>query len=328
MLVVDDSAYVRKVVTQMLSRSPFIEVVGDGARRPRRRSNWPTRLQPDVITCDLNMPEMDGVAFVQAQMATPAGADRHHQRRQRRRASRCSRRSTPAPSTSCRSRRRSPAIGCSTWPTSWSQKVKAAAGRQCVARRPSPPEPLRGAAAPRSGRAGDGAVDIVVIGISTGGPQALKVAHAAPAAADFPVPVGIVLHMPVGYTELYAREARRAVADDREGSGGRRRTAAGARVCWRPPDATSRSGGPATASSRISTCGRSTRRTARRWTCMFQSAAEIYGARTLGVVMTGMGADGREGAAWIKARGRPNPYRSRRVRASCMVCRARSSKRG
>jgi two-component system, chemotaxis family, protein-glutamate methylesterase/glutaminase len=36
---------------------------------------------------------------------------------------------------------------------------------------------------------------------------------------------------------------------------------------------------------------------------LFQSAAEIYGARTLGVVMTGMGSDGREGAAWIKARG-------------------------
>jgi two-component system chemotaxis response regulator CheB len=36
---------------------------------------------------------------------------------------------------------------------------------------------------------------------------------------------------------------------------------------------------------------------------LFQSAAEMYGARTLGVVMTGMGSDGREGAAWIKARG-------------------------
>jgi two-component system chemotaxis response regulator CheB len=36
---------------------------------------------------------------------------------------------------------------------------------------------------------------------------------------------------------------------------------------------------------------------------LFQSAAEVYGDRVLGVVMTGMGADGREGAAWIKARG-------------------------
>ena len=36
---------------------------------------------------------------------------------------------------------------------------------------------------------------------------------------------------------------------------------------------------------------------------LFQSAAEVFGARTLGVVMTGMGADGRDGAAWIKAKG-------------------------
>ena len=36
---------------------------------------------------------------------------------------------------------------------------------------------------------------------------------------------------------------------------------------------------------------------------LFQSAADVYGAGVLGVVMTGMGADGREGAAWIKAHG-------------------------
>jgi two-component system, chemotaxis family, protein-glutamate methylesterase/glutaminase len=36
---------------------------------------------------------------------------------------------------------------------------------------------------------------------------------------------------------------------------------------------------------------------------LFQSAADVYGDRVLGVVMTGMGSDGREGAAWIKARG-------------------------
>jgi two-component system chemotaxis response regulator CheB len=35
---------------------------------------------------------------------------------------------------------------------------------------------------------------------------------------------------------------------------------------------------------------------------LFQSAAEIFGSRTLAVIMTGMGADGRLGAAWIKAR--------------------------
>jgi two-component system chemotaxis response regulator CheB len=36
---------------------------------------------------------------------------------------------------------------------------------------------------------------------------------------------------------------------------------------------------------------------------LFQSAANVFGSRVLGVVMTGMGSDGREGAAWIKAKG-------------------------
>ena len=36
---------------------------------------------------------------------------------------------------------------------------------------------------------------------------------------------------------------------------------------------------------------------------LFRSAADVFGERVLGIVMTGMGSDGREGAAWIKARG-------------------------
>src|SRR5215475_3041301 len=67
-LVVDDSAYVRKVVAQMLGRSPFIEVVGT-ARDGVEALQLADELQPDVITCDLNMPVMDGVAFVRAQMS-------------------------------------------------------------------------------------------------------------------------------------------------------------------------------------------------------------------------------------------------------------------
>ena len=80
-LVVDDSAYVRKVVTQMLTRSPFIEVVGT-ARDGREALELAVEKRPDVITCDLNMPEMDGVAFVREQMAPQPDPDRHHQRRQ------------------------------------------------------------------------------------------------------------------------------------------------------------------------------------------------------------------------------------------------------
>ena len=116
-VVVDDSAYVRKVVKQMLSRSPFIEVVGT-ARDGAEALEMVAELKPDVVTCDLNMPAMDGVAFVRAADGAPAGADPHHQHRERSPASRCSRRSMPAPSTSSRSRRRSRPIGCSRSPTS------------------------------------------------------------------------------------------------------------------------------------------------------------------------------------------------------------------
>src|ERR1043165_194973 len=66
-LVVDDSAYVRKVVTQMLSRSPFLEVVGT-ARDGKDALEKVEALNPDVITCDLIMPEMNGVEFVTEQM--------------------------------------------------------------------------------------------------------------------------------------------------------------------------------------------------------------------------------------------------------------------
>jgi two-component system, chemotaxis family, protein-glutamate methylesterase/glutaminase len=67
-LVVDDSAYVRKVVTQMLSRSPLLEVVGT-ARDGREALDQVVELHPDVVTCDLIMPNLDGVGFVTEQMA-------------------------------------------------------------------------------------------------------------------------------------------------------------------------------------------------------------------------------------------------------------------
>src|SRR6478735_7109914 len=67
-LVVDDSAYVRKVVSQMLSRTGDIEVIGI-ARDGNEALELVEELRPDVVTCDLVMPELDGVGFVRAQMS-------------------------------------------------------------------------------------------------------------------------------------------------------------------------------------------------------------------------------------------------------------------
>jgi two-component system chemotaxis response regulator CheB len=65
-LVVDDSAYVRKVVSQLLSKSPFLEVVGT-ARDGQEALERVVELEPDVVTCDLIMPNLDGVGFVREQ---------------------------------------------------------------------------------------------------------------------------------------------------------------------------------------------------------------------------------------------------------------------
>jgi two-component system chemotaxis response regulator CheB len=195
-LVVDDSAYVRKVLRQILGRSPFIDVVGaahDGAEA----LEMVEQLRPDVVTTDLMMPVMDGVEFVRTQMA---------------------RRPIPILVVSIASESgelvlaalEAGAIDVVRKPTALATekifeitdelvaKVKSAAGtplgpapRAAVSQ---PPALLPVARPPHTSR-----IDLIAIGISTGGPQGLK--QVIPLlAADFPIPVAIVLHMPVGYT--------------------------------------------------------------------------------------------------------------------------------
>jgi two-component system chemotaxis response regulator CheB len=154
-------------------------------------------------------------------------------------------------------------------------------------------------AAPRTA---GGAADLVVIGISTGGPQALRqVIPQLP--ADFPVPVAMVLHMPVGYTEMYARRldeiSALKVVEAAEGDVVRAGTAflapAGRHLCFvRQGDGSVRAHldvHPLDTPHRPAV------------DVLFRSAAEAYGGRVLGVVMTGMGQDGLLGAAHVKAQG-------------------------
>jgi two-component system, chemotaxis family, protein-glutamate methylesterase/glutaminase len=296
-LVVDDSAYVRKVVAQMLSRSPFLEVVAT-ARDGEEALEAALEHTPDVITCDLNMPGMNGVAFVSEQM---------------------SRRPVPILIMSVANRSgeqvlaalEAGAVDFVQKPTALAserlldvteeliQKVKAAATVPMGRLVPATVEPSPIAAV--SGRIASGQFDVVVIGISTGGPQGLK--QVIPRLqADCPVPILIVLHMPVGYTELYARKldelSALAVSEAQQGDeivAGRVLVApAGRHLSLR------RAQGSLSAHLDIRPLDTPHRPSV---DVLFQSAAEVCGGRTLGVVMTGMGADGRDGAAWIKARG-------------------------
>jgi two-component system chemotaxis response regulator CheB len=180
------------------------------------------------------------------------------------------------------------------------EKVKAAAGiplRRLPIPRVLAAEPPRPAAV-----SGEGRVDIVVLGISTGGPQALR--YLVPLLpADFPVPLAIVMHMPVGYTEMYARKldelaaihVREAGEGDAMEPGVVLIAPAGRHLSFHRVN-----GGPVTAhldARPFNTLHRPS------VDVLFQSAAEAYGDRVLGVVMTGMGSDGKQGAAWIKAQG-------------------------
>jgi two-component system chemotaxis response regulator CheB len=295
-LIVDDSAYVRKVVKQMLSRSPFIEVVG-AARDGVEALEMTESLQPDVVTCDLNMPRMGGSAFVREQSA---------------------RRALPIVIMSVENESGEEALAALDAgavdfiqkPTALAtekifeiseeliSKVKAAANATVMRLQPltvaPPPAVVRPPGAAR--------IDVVLIGISTGGPQALKfLIPQLP--ADLPVPVAIVMHMPEGYTEVYARKldeiSALTVHEASEGlelkpgvvmlaKAGRhlrlRRVSDGRVVAHLDP-------------ARLDTAHRPS------VDVLFQSAAEIYGSRILGVVMTGMGNDGKQGSAWIKAQG-------------------------
>ena len=297
-LVVDDSAYVRKVVREILSRSPFVEVVGT-ARDGREALELVEQLEPDVVTCDLIMPELDGVGFVREQM----------QRR-------------PVPiiimsvakdtAEAALNALDAGAIDFVQKPTALaSEKIfevstelidKVKAAGNIALNRIAPTAPSQTFAEPAIKIAGNHSVDLVVIGISTGGPQALK--RLIPQLPnDFPVPVVMVMHMPVGYTEMYAAklneqsqlEVREAAEGDEIKPGlvflapaGRHLTlkrdisrGVVAHLDARPFDMLHR---PAV-------------------DVLFKSAAEVYGNRVLGVVMTGMGSDGKQGAAWIKSQG-------------------------
>jgi two-component system, chemotaxis family, protein-glutamate methylesterase/glutaminase len=297
-VVIDDSAYVRKVVKEILSRSPFVEVVGV-ARDGREALELVEQLKPDVITCDLIMPELDGVGFVREQMR---------------------RRPVPIIIMSIASETAEAtltaldagAVDFVQKPTALAsekifevssqliEKVKAA-GKIPLARIHET-APLVTAPSATNDVSGSKLVDLVVIGISTGGPQALKrLIPQLP--GNFRVPVAMVMHMPIGYTEMYAAKlnemcvlnVREAAENDKVEAGTVLLAAAGRHLNFkRTLDGsvvTHLDARPFDSLHRPSV------------DVMFQSAAEVYGSRVLGVVMTGMGSDGKHGAAWIKSQG-------------------------
>lgn len=296
-LIIDDSAYVRKVVSQMLSRSPFIEVVGT-ARSGIEGLERVESLNPDVVTCDLIMSEMDGVTFVREQMK---------------------RKFVPIIIMSIASETGEMALtALEVGAIDFVQKPTALATEKILEVTEELINKVKAAADITSSRIPHipteqptqvlrttkikSDVDVVVLGISTGGPQALR--YLVPQLPeDFAVPLVVVMHMPVGYTEMYAKRLNELTkldfheAQDNEtlNPGNGLLAPAGRHLSFRRSEngsvTTHLDSRPFDTTHRPSV------------DVLFKSASEVFGPRVLAILMTGMGNDGKEGAAWIKAKG-------------------------
>ena len=297
-LVVDDSAFARKIVREILDASPLIQVVGT-ARDGAEALELVESLRPDLVTCDLIMPKLDGVNFVKKQMAR-----------------------NPLPILILSSAEEDAgnvlealsagAVDFIRKPTALASNDLRLIGERLVAQVCAIAEvpvekllaerPKLAVPALKRSPAQPSHADIVVIGISTGGPQALR--QLIPSfPATFPVPIAVVLHMPIGYTALFAEklneisplEVREAKEGDRVVPGLVLIAAAGRHLAF-----TRALDGEVRATLPMHPLEKLHRPSA---DVLFSSAAEHYGNRVLAVVMTGMGNDGTEGAAWIKAKG-------------------------
>lgn len=318
-LVVDDSGFFRRRVSEILSADANIQVIGT-ATNGREAIDQTIALKPDVITMDYEMPMMDGITAVRNIMqrcptpvlmfsslthegarvtldALEAGAadflpknfedisrnpqkvkellcERIHGIARSNRRSLGSSAPTPAPA---------PAPAASSGST-----VRAATAP--LARSAPAPSPASATSAPKRK-----AYKLVAIGTSTGGPVALqRVLTQLP--ASFPAPIVLIQHMPAAFTKAFAERLDKlckiSVKEAEDGD------------VLRPGLALLAPGGkqmmvdtrgvirilPGDERLNYKPCVDIT----------FGSVAKSYNDKVLAVVLTGMGADGREGARLLK----------------------------
>jgi two-component system, chemotaxis family, protein-glutamate methylesterase/glutaminase len=298
-LVVDDSALMRKLIPMILERDPDIEVVGtamDGAFALRKIAE----LRPDVVTLDLEMPRMDGIETLRMIM-----------------------RSAPLPvivfSTHSREGAYSTFKALAVGAIDFVAKPKDAAAGHLdpvayqliekikVAKRAGGPKSLPKMemelppATKKHTRPALPPNRVISIGISTGGPNALQflLSQIPP---DFPATFLIVQHMPEGFTDMFARRLDECCAlDVQEAKSGDLLVAGRALICpgnrhmmvRRMPrgEMVVLADSPAINGHRPSV------------DVLFHSVAQEFGLTAVGILMTGMGEDGAEGLGAIKSAG-------------------------
>jgi two-component system chemotaxis response regulator CheB len=298
-LVVDDSALMRKLIPQILATDSSIEVVGtaiDGNFGLKKIEE----LKPQVVTLDLEMPGMGGLDMLKEIM-----------RRHRVPVIVVSSHSTSGATVTLKAL----SLGAFDFvakPTDVSSrmqevgrelisKIKAAAQSRGIQIRPELDFPTLAVREKNKAASAKEPSRIVAIGISTGGPQSLQflLSHLP---AEFPGSIVGVQHMPEGFTEMFARRLDECCAlNVKEAQSGDMLLAGRVLICpgnrhlkvKRMPlgDVTILSDDVQVNGHRPSA------------DVLFKSVAEEFGQRAIGVLMTGMGEDGAHGLGLIKAAG-------------------------
>ena len=312
-LVVDDSVVVRRLVSDVLASDPDIEVVAT-ASNGRLALARMDQVSPDLVTLDIEMPELDGIATL---------------RELRSRGSR-----VPVIMFSTLTERGATATldaleaGASDYVTkpanvgsisesleqvrqSLVPKIKAlvprprSAGPASVLPRQTAPVVGGGVPArtfvPAPRQARTSPVRVLVVGCSTGGPDALaKLLAGLP--SDLPVPVAVVQHMPPVFTRQFAMRLDRTLPlRVLEAEGGE--VLEPGTVYVAPGDYHLELGSVRGRAVTVVQQGAPENFCRPAVDVLFRSAATVFGPDVLGVVLTGMGTDGRRGSQDVVAAG-------------------------
>ena len=302
-LVVDDSVVIRRMVSSVLDADPDIGVVGTAANGLIALEKL-EQLRPDIIILDVEMPVMDGLATLRTLRLTYPTLPVVMFSTLTERGAMATLDALAAGATDYvtkPSHAGSVAASMERVRLELVPKVKglvgAARARATFATRPTPIMPAQPTVRPvRQGR-----VDVIVVGSSTGGPDALtSIASNLP--ADLVVPILVVQHMPALFTRLFASRLDRScplkVVEAVDGQ----LVEAGS-VIIAPGDhhlSIRRQG----ADVRVQLTQDPPENYCRPSVdVLFRSAVAVYGGGVLGCVLTGMGRDGTKGAERIRAAG-------------------------
>jgi two-component system chemotaxis response regulator CheB len=303
-LIVDDSVVIRRSLANALARNSDLEIVGSASNGRIALLKIPL-LHPDVVTLDVEMPEMDGletlaeIRRLYPQLPVIMLSDP---------TDRGIAATLDALTLGAKDYVTKPDIATNTTNVlqTLSDELAAKIGLHCpITHQPSSTSPTRSSAGGTSLRTAvicpAPRVDVLVIAVSTGGPNALMdLIPRFP--ADFPVPILIVQHMPPMFTRLLA-ERLAAKCRIRVAEGSLHQTILPG-TAWIAPGNFHMVVEMNNESVRIRTNEDPPENFCRPSAdVLFRSAAQVYGARVLAVVMTGMGRDGLRGCEKIHAAG-------------------------